>query len=46
MTQVAPSDKSDDNKNSSIIVVGAGIVGVLSALQLQREGYQVTLIDR
>lgn len=30
----------------TVSVVGAGIIGVLSALQLQREGHQVTLIDR
>lgn len=34
----------DQNKN--IIVVGAGIVGVSTALWLQRSGHQVTLIDR
>ena len=28
-----------------LIVVGGGIVGVCSALQLQRDGYKVTLID-
>jgi D-amino-acid dehydrogenase len=44
--QAVSNDKCDDNKNSNIIVVGAGIIGVLSALQLQREGHQVTLIDR
>ncbi|MFM7569788.1 MAG: FAD-dependent oxidoreductase, partial [Betaproteobacteria bacterium] len=27
-------------------VLGAGIVGVCSALALQREGWRVTLIDR
>lgn len=30
----------------NVSVVGAGIIGVLSALQLQREGHSVTLIDR
>lgn len=30
----------------SVIVVGAGIVGICSALYLQREGFLVTLIDR
>ena len=29
-----------------IAVIGAGIVGVCSALSLQREGFRVTLIDR
>jgi D-amino-acid dehydrogenase len=28
------------------IVIGAGIIGVCCALQLQREGWTVTLIDR
>ena len=31
---------------SNIIVVGGGIAGVMSALELQRGGEQVTLIDR
>ena len=31
---------------SSVIVVGGGIVGVMTALQLQRRGESVTLIDR
>ena len=30
----------------SVIVIGAGMVGVSAALQLQRSGHQVTLIDR
>ena len=30
----------------SIIVLGAGIVGICCALELQRRGYQVSLIDR
>ena len=29
-----------------IIVIGGGIVGVCSALQLQLDGYQVRLIDQ
>lgn len=32
--------------SKSIIVVGAGIVGVSTAIWLQREGHQVTLIDK
>ena len=31
---------------SSIHVLGAGIVGISCALELQRRGYRVTLIDR
>ncbi len=30
----------------TVIVIGAGIVGVCTALSLQREGFKVTLIDR
>lgn len=33
-------------KKNRIIVVGAGIVGVSAALWLQRDGFDVTLIDR
>ena len=29
-----------------IVVLGAGIVGISCALELQRRGYQVTLLDR
>jgi len=32
--------------NSSVIVIGAGIVGVSSAIHLQRRGAKVTIIDR
>jgi D-amino-acid dehydrogenase len=37
MTQVAPQD---------IAVIGAGIVGLATALTLQQDGHRVTLIDR
>ena len=30
----------------SAIVIGAGIVGVSSAVHLQRHGFQVTVVDR
>ena len=30
----------------SVAVVGAGVVGLCTALQAQRKGYRVTLIDR
>ncbi len=33
-------------RNSEVLVVGAGIAGVMTALSLRRRGYQVTLIDR
>ena len=32
--------------NQPVVVLGAGIVGICCALELQRRGYQVTLIDR
>lgn len=32
--------------NRTITVIGAGIVGICSAIQLQRRGYKVTLLDR
>lgn len=32
--------------NDSILVVGAGIIGIASALELQRRGHHVTLVDR
>jgi D-amino-acid dehydrogenase len=34
------------NKKIKIVVIGAGIIGVTSALNLIREGYQVTLLDK
>ncbi len=36
----------DRKKTKQITVIGAGIVGVTTALTLQREGYQVLLIDK
>jgi len=38
--QPSPSDKH------RVVVVGAGIVGTVSALYLRRDGHEVTLIDR
>ncbi|MHA1523634.1 MAG: NAD(P)/FAD-dependent oxidoreductase [Alphaproteobacteria bacterium] len=35
-----------DRKNTHIVVIGAGIVGVSVAIHLQRRGIGVTLIDR
>lgn len=35
-----------DKSKGSIAVIGAGIVGICAALELQRVGYQVTLIDK
>ncbi len=34
------------NQNDTVLVIGAGIVGVSAALWLQRAGKQVTLLDR
>lgn len=46
MLQDHSLNSSDTPPASSICVLGAGIVGVSCALELQRQGYQVTLIDR
>ena len=32
--------------HNKIVVIGAGIIGVTAALNLIREGYHVTLLDR
>ena len=32
--------------NSSILVLGAGMVGTCTALHLQQRGFDVTLVDR
>ena len=37
---------SERQSNSAAVVIGAGIVGVSCALQLQRRGVKVTLVDR
>lgn len=34
------------NKKNTIAVIGAGVIGITTALQLQRRGYQVTLFDK
>ncbi|MEI5638734.1 MULTISPECIES: NAD(P)/FAD-dependent oxidoreductase [unclassified Pseudoalteromonas] len=34
------------NKNNTIAVIGAGVIGITTALQLQSRGYQVTLFDK
>ena len=46
MLQDNSQNSVDMPSTSSIFVLGAGIVGVSCALELQRQGYQVTLIDR
>ena len=40
------SEKSSVPSHREVLVIGAGIVGVCSALYLQREGMRVTLTDR
>lgn len=40
------NSQQQGSENLTVSVVGAGIIGVLSALKLQREGHQVTLIDQ
>ena len=35
-----------DNSTRDVVVIGAGIVGISAALELQRRGRQVTVIDR
>ncbi len=35
-----------ENPKDTVVVIGAGIVGVSTAIWLQRAGHQVTLIDR
>ena len=34
------------NKSQSVAVIGAGIVGICTAIELQNTGFQVTLIDK
>lgn len=40
------SAKHDMSKDTKIAIIGAGIIGLSSALWLQRAGYKVTIIDR
>lgn len=41
-----PTDTSSSTAKGSITVLGAGIVGTCCAFALQRDGFQVTLVDR
>lgn len=34
------------NAKPKVVVIGAGIIGVTSAINLQKKGYQVTLLDK
>jgi len=45
MTIYSPQHASKNDKPKTVGIVGAGIVGICSALYLQKAGYQVTLID-
>lgn len=40
------SESSNQAGGSSVIVIGAGIIGVSAALALQQQGHAVTLLDR
>lgn len=42
-----PSSQSSPSKDSSILIVGAGVFGLSTALHLARDGYtNVTVLDR
>lgn len=38
--------QSGHNRQQTFAIIGAGVVGLCTALQAQRQGYQVTLIDK
>ncbi|MBP0616789.1 NAD(P)/FAD-dependent oxidoreductase [Jiella mangrovi] len=40
------SESSNQAGGSSVIVIGAGVIGVSAALALQQQGHAVTLLDR
>ncbi len=40
------SEHFSDTRTQTVAVIGAGVVGLCTALEAQRRGYQVTLIDR
>jgi len=42
-----PSSSAANSENQqSLAVIGAGVIGLCTALQAQKQGYQVTLIDK
>lgn len=41
-----PAPRQSNRKTNSVVVVGGGIAGAMTALNLQRRGERVTLIDR
>ena len=40
------TNKQQDKKQQTVAVIGAGIIGINCALELQSLGYQVTLLDK
>ena len=47
MTKIIDSkNELNENGTHTVAIVGAGIVGVCCALALQKQGYEVTLIDK
>ncbi|MEO1330794.1 MAG: FAD-dependent oxidoreductase [Pseudomonadota bacterium] len=45
-TRMTQSEAGSVPETRHVAVIGAGIVGVSTAIQLQRDGFRVTLIDR
>jgi len=45
MTIYSPHHIDQETKPLSVAVIGAGIIGICTALSLRREGFRVTLID-
>tara|TARA_R110001583_G_scaffold6598_16_gene33448 strand:- start:2552 stop:3853 length:1302 start_codon:yes stop_codon:yes gene_type:complete len=46
MQDVNKKSNTEQGIENKIVVIGAGIIGVTAALNLKREGYHVTLLDR
>lgn len=45
LTNVQPSQVLTQFERGSVAVIGAGVIGLTTALNLQQQGFQVTLID-